>query len=81
MNIARKKVKDDLDEAVGISIYRDKFRVLPYGEKNNDWLRLDHRRIQNPTMRLSNNQIVGYISISKEKKQRIKGQDKSGGIS
>ena len=43
----------------GISIYRDGFRVLPYGESDNDWLRLDRRRVNNPTMRLSNNQVLG----------------------
>ena len=65
-NISRDVIKDELDSAMGISIYRDKFRVLPYGEKNNDWLRIDHRRIQNPTLRLGNNQIIGYISITKD---------------
>ena len=58
-----KNVKTDLDELCGISIYRDNIRVLPYGNKNNDWVRLDMRRVNNPTLRLSNNQIVGYIAI------------------
>ncbi len=58
-----KAVREDLDEAAGISVYRDRFRVLPYGEPRNDWLRLDLRRVQNPTLRLSNNQIVGYVLI------------------
>src|SRR5712691_8303928 len=57
-------VRRDLDAAAGINIYRDGFRVLPYGEPRNDWLRLDLRRVQNPTMRLSNNQVMGYVLIS-----------------
>jgi signal transduction histidine kinase len=48
----------------GVALYRDGFRVLPYGEPDNDWLRLDRRRVNNPTMRLSNNQILGRIMIS-----------------
>ncbi len=32
----------------GVSIYRDNFRVLPYGEQGNDWLNFDRRRVQNP---------------------------------
>ena len=48
----------------GISLYRDGFRVLPYGESDNDWLRLDRRRVNNPTMRLSNNQILGHIHLT-----------------
>ena len=55
-----------LDSASGVNIYRDGFRVLPYGETGNDWLRLDARRVQNPTLRLSNNQIVGYLLIGRE---------------
>jgi signal transduction histidine kinase len=37
---------------------------LPYGEPDNDWLRLDRRRVNNPTLRLSNNQILGWIQIT-----------------
>ena len=37
---------------------------MPYGEPDNDWLRLDLRRVQNPTKSLSNNQITGYIAIT-----------------
>ncbi|WP_411683295.1 sensor histidine kinase [Aeromonas caviae] len=59
-----KDIRKDLDSIAGINIYRDGFRVLPYGEPNNDWLRLDIRRVQKPSRRLSNNQITGYISIT-----------------
>ena len=62
----KKIAKDLLDSASGVSIYRDGFRVLPYGEKGDDWLGLDARRVQNPTLALSNNQIVGYILISRD---------------
>lgn len=73
-------IKKDLNQAAGISIYRDGFRVLPYGEAKNDWLRLDIRRVQNPTRNLSNNQIVGYISISKEKNPLLIDQSNREGI-
>lgn len=59
-----REIKRDLNALSGISIYRDNFRVLPYGEPKNDWLRLDLRRVQNPTLRISNNQIIGFISLS-----------------
>ena len=39
---------------------------MPYGEGADDWLRLDLRRVQSPTRRLSNNQIVGYLLISRD---------------
>lgn len=75
-----KNVKEDLDELCGISIYRDNIRVLPYGNKNNDWVRLDMRRVNNPTLRLSNNQIVGYISIGIESNPLLKDQSNREGI-
>ncbi|RYY03766.1 MAG: sensor histidine kinase [Gammaproteobacteria bacterium] len=59
-----RSIRKDLDAIAGINIYRDGFRVMPYGEPGNDWLRLDLRRVQNPTKSLSNNQITGYISIT-----------------
>src|SRR5690606_16344762 len=63
-----------------ISIYRDNFRVLPYGEKKNDWLRLDIRRVNNPTLRLSNNQVVGYVSVNLDKNPDLKDQSNREGI-
>jgi signal transduction histidine kinase len=77
---ALKNIKRDLDELGGISIYRDDFRVLPYGEKKNDWLRLDLRRVNNPTMRLSNNQIVGYVSVGLDENPDLKDQSNREGI-
>lgn len=66
-----RSIRQDLDAIAGINIYRDGFRVLPYGEPNNDWLRLDMRRVQTPAKRLSNNQITGYISISADENPRL----------
>lgn len=59
-------VRNILNDAAGVSIYRDGFRVLPYGEPGDDWLGLDLRRVQSPTKRLSNNQIVGYLLVGRD---------------
>lgn len=75
-----KDVRRDLDRAAGINIYRDGFRVLPYGEPRNDWLRLDLRRVQNPTLRLSNNQIVGYVLISADDNPLLRDQSNREGL-
>jgi signal transduction histidine kinase len=80
VNSTVKNVKKDLDDLSGISIYRDNIRVLPYGNKNNDWARLDIRRVNNPTLRLSNNQIVGYIAIGLETNPLLKDQSNREGI-
>lgn len=54
-----------LDNYSGVSLYRDGFRVHPYGERGLDWLSLDTRSRQNPTLRLANNQIIAAIRISR----------------
>jgi hypothetical protein len=55
-----------LNAYTGVSIYRDGFRVHPYGEQGLDWLSLDTRSRQNPTMRLANNQVIAAIRISRD---------------
>ena len=75
-----KSVRAILDSAAGISIYRDGFRVLPFGERGDDWLNLDHRRVQNPTYRLSNNQIIGYVLIGRDNNPALIDQTNRQGI-
>jgi signal transduction histidine kinase len=79
-NTRAAEVRRALDEISGISIYRDGFRVLPYGEPKLDWLRLDLRRVNNPTMRTSNNQIIGFVSIDLEKNPKFVDQSNREGI-
>lgn len=73
-------IRRDLDSIAGVSIFRDGFRVLPYGEPENDWLKLDIRRIQNPTLRLSNNQITGYVKIGADENPLLKDQSNREGL-
>lgn len=62
----RLEVRAWLREWSGVSVYRDGFRIWPYGEPHDDWLRLDQRRVNNPVVRLSNNQVVGFVEISRD---------------
>lgn len=73
-------VRRDLDAIAGINIYRDGFRVLPYGEPGDDSFHLDRRRIQNPTLRLSNNQIYGVIVVSADDNAELRDQSNRQGL-
>ena len=64
----------------GISLYRDGFRILPYGEPDNDWLRLDRRRVNNPTLRMSNNQILGTIQLGADSNPHLNDQTNREGL-
>ena len=55
-----------LDENGGVRVYRDGIRVYNYGEKGDDWLGLDLRRVNAPTRRLSRNIVLGSIHLSLE---------------
>lgn len=58
-----KGLKDYLDDNGGIRIYRDGIRVYDFGEPGNDWLNLDIRRVNTPTAKTSNNQILGALRL------------------
>lgn len=75
-----KGFRETLDDVAGVSIYRDGFRVLPFGESGDDWLGLDLRRVQSPTLRLSNNQIVGHVFIGADANQGLKDQSNREGF-
>jgi len=79
-DLSKKYVRDALKEIAGISIYRDGFRVLPYGDPKFDWARLDIRRVNNPTLRVSNNQIIGFISVELDKNPEFKDQSNREGL-
>ncbi len=53
-----------LDNIAGVAIYRSGFRIRPYGDPDNDWLTLDKRRVQNPSLHVGHNQIAGYITVA-----------------
>ncbi len=61
-----REIRRTLDTYCGVSIYRDGFRVYPYGQKGNDWLNLDIRSRLNPVKNLANNQVIAAVRISRE---------------
>src|SRR5262249_62288897 len=42
-------------------------RVWAYGEPHDVWLRLDQRRVNTPVERLSNNQVIGFIEVGRDR--------------
>lgn len=78
--VGLKNFRDALSDVAGISIYRDGFRVLPFGEPGDDWLGLDLRRVQAPTKRVSNNQVVGHLFIGADTNSELKDQSNREGI-
>lgn len=55
-----------LDENGGVRVYRDGIRVFDFGEPGNDWLDLEGRRVNTPTARIGNNQVLGAVFLTTE---------------
>ncbi|MEW6373213.1 MAG: ATP-binding protein [Pseudomonadota bacterium] len=60
-----------LDNIAGVAIYREGFRIRPYGDGENDWLTLDAKRVQNPTIKIGRNQIAGVVSLDDERESNL----------
>lgn len=64
--LGKNEAKNLLNDIAGVSIFRNKFRIRPYGDEENDWLSLDKKRVQMPALRIGANQISGMIEIQDE---------------
>jgi len=63
--------KEMIEPNTGIKVFRDGFRVLPYGNPDNDWLGMDLRRVRQFEERLSRNQAIGAVEISARTNPRL----------
>jgi len=48
----------------GLLVYRDGFRVYPYGGSGDDWLDLDRKALSASAYKLNRAQIIGYLRIT-----------------
>lgn len=71
------RISDKLDLYGGLYIYRDGFRVLPYGRSDYDFLKLEERRSKSAGYYyFSYRNMFGYIEISRETNSSLR--DKAG---
>lgn len=64
--IELKSIKNIASEQSGIKLYRNGFRVLPYGEKNDDWLSIDRRYYDESgaaNIPFGNHNFFGFVEI------------------
>lgn len=65
------EIREMLTDICGVFIYRNDFRIRPYGDVDFDWLNLDKERVQNPSVKLGANQLFGIIKIEDEEKSNL----------
>lgn len=62
-----KAIQDLSQTASGVKLYRNGFRVLPYGEPSNDWTNIDRRWSSESgvaNIPLGNKNLFGYVEIT-----------------
>ncbi len=55
-----------------IKVFRDNFRIYPYGERENDWLNIDNKHAQAVFRSLGTRDIIGYVQISNLENEGLK---------
>lgn len=61
----RKQVLDLQAQWSGIMLFRDGYRVFPYGDDDDDWLGLDRRALASQGYKLNKAQFIGRVAISR----------------
>lgn len=70
-------INSKLDVFGGLYVYRDDFRVLPYGRTDVDFLEFEKRRsLSAGTYFFSHRRFIGYIDLSRERNKNL--NDKAG---
>ena len=64
--VTKQQARQLLNKVNGIGVYRNGFRIRPLGDADYDWLKLNEQRVQNPSMKIGSNQVVGYVHVESE---------------
>lgn len=78
--VGKREARLILDTFNGIGVYRKGFRIRPLGDAGFDWLSLDNQRIQNPSVRIGSDQVIGFIHIESEEKSGLEEKSARDGI-
>ncbi|RRA23384.1 RstB [Burkholderia cepacia] len=61
----QRAVRELQEKWSGIMLFRDRFRVFPYGEDEDDWLELDRKALRRSGYTLNKTQFIGKVNISR----------------
>lgn len=59
-----KGLRDFVKQNGGVRVYRDGMRIYDYGEEGNDWLGMDASRINAPTSKIANRNIIASVFLN-----------------
>lgn len=73
-------VRDLVRQWAGICLFRDGYRVLPYGDEGDDWLGLDIDALGSQGYKLNTKQIIGRVTIGRTSNSRLVDQTNRQGL-
>lgn len=75
-----RRLTNILEQWVGVRLYRDGFRVYPYGEEDDDWLELDKNALRSSGYALNRIQMVGQVEVGRLKNPYLVDQTNREGL-
>lgn len=75
-----KSVRDLLQKWSGVLLFRDGFRVFPYGDDDDDWLALDRKAFGRSGYSLNKTQFIGRAAISRLRNPNLVDQTNREGL-
>jgi len=76
-----KRVRDLVNQwAGGLMVYRDGFRVHPYGSPEDDWLKLDRAALAAPGYKVNRRQVIGKVDITARNNPQLVDQTNREGL-
>lgn len=76
----RETVRQLVKAWAGICLFRDGYRVLPYGDEGDDWLGLDLEALAASGYKLNTKQIIGRVTIGRVTNPRLLDQTNRQGL-
>lgn len=74
-------LRNKVTEYGGLYVFRDDFRVLPYGRENADFLGFEERRSKRAgTFYFSYRRMYGYLDITRERNEHLKDKSSREGL-
>lgn len=78
---AYKKITDKVTRYGGLYIYRDNFRVLPYGRTDFDFLEFEKRRaLRAASSYFSHRRMFGYIDLTRDQNYQLRDKSSREGL-
>ncbi|HEY9862998.1 MAG TPA: sensor histidine kinase [Candidatus Obscuribacterales bacterium] len=79
-SVSVKKVREWLAQAGNVRLYHRGLRVKPYGDIDDDWLKLNYARSRNPEVRPSTKTVIGRVIVNDPEDMLLQKTDRLGFI-